>query len=172
MRSFCLLLMESTGLGSLPDSLACTESNVDAADPCKMRMQDCIGNDRPPVWSYVQTCAPFSCSAEAGFAVWEFRDLGSGVHGGGSTARATTTSALIPLIHTSSSRLRAPSANVVDRSSSKRKGFGSNMTIAVLGGLGSDAPEPWTSCKKQLAAHERVSVRRWIVLQIGQYRKA
>ena len=47
------------------------------------------------------------------------------------------------------------------------KGFGSNMTIAVLGGLGSDAPEPWTSCKQQLAAHERVSVREWIVLQIG-----
>lgn len=59
---------------------------------------------------YAQTCAPFSCSAEAGFAVWEFRDLGSGVHGGGSTARATTTSALIPLIHTSSSRLCAPGA--------------------------------------------------------------
>lgn len=52
MRIFCLLLMESIGLGSLADTLACTDSHVDAADPCKVRMQDCIGNDRPPFWSY------------------------------------------------------------------------------------------------------------------------
>jgi hypothetical protein len=81
-REICAVLFITDGilgLGALPRSLACTESNVDAADPCKMRMQDCIGNDRPSVWSYAHICAPFSCSAEAGFAVWEFRDLGSGV---------------------------------------------------------------------------------------------
>jgi hypothetical protein len=76
------------------------------------------------------------------FEIW---DLGS--HGGGSTARATTTSTTT-IIRTSSSRLRAPGANVVDRSSSKRRGFGSNMTFAVLGSLGSDAPVPWTSSKE------------------------
>lgn len=81
-REICAVLFITDGilgLAALPRSLACTESNVDAADPCKMRMQDCIGNDRPSVWSYAHICAPFSCSAEAGFAVWEFRDLGSGV---------------------------------------------------------------------------------------------
>jgi hypothetical protein len=139
-REICAVLFITDGilgLGALPHSLACTESNVDAADPCKMRMQDCIGNDRPSVWSYAHICAPFSCSAEAGFAVWEFRDLGSGVHGGGSTARATTTSttSTTTIIRTSSSRLRAPGANAVDRSSSRRRGFGLNMTFAVLGRL-------------------------------------
>jgi hypothetical protein len=148
-----------------PDSLACTESNVDAADPCQMRMQDCIGNDRPPVWSYAQTCAPFSCSAEAGFAVWEFRDLGSGVHCGGSTARATT-SALIPLIHTSSSRLCAPGTNVVDRSSSKREGFWLKHDDCRTRRLRLGCSRALDELRAA-AAHERVSVRESIVLQIG-----
>jgi hypothetical protein len=30
-------------------------------------------------WSYAQICAPSIRCAEVGFAVWEFRDLGSGV---------------------------------------------------------------------------------------------
>jgi hypothetical protein len=37
---FCFLLIESSGPVALPVSLAYTESKVDAADPCKIRMQD------------------------------------------------------------------------------------------------------------------------------------
>ncbi|KAE9374378.1 hypothetical protein N431DRAFT_437814 [Stipitochalara longipes BDJ] len=47
--------------------------------PLQDLMQDWIGNDRRLYGSYAQICAPFPRRAEVGFAVWEFRDLGSGV---------------------------------------------------------------------------------------------
>jgi hypothetical protein len=53
------------------------------------------------VWSYAQICAPFSCTAEVGFAVWEFRDLGSRV-------MVRSTARVSAFIHTPFSRLRRP----------------------------------------------------------------
>jgi hypothetical protein len=78
-----------------------------------------IGNNR------LQLYAPFSRCADSGFAVWEFRDLGSGVKVVGSTAR-------VPVSSTPSIFSIAPPLARTLQTGSFGNGVGENLTIVVL----------------------------------------
>jgi hypothetical protein len=82
------------GLSEHNGSLAYPELKVDAADPG----QDLAARLHWKQTGFLVICADLclrSRSAEVGFAVWEFRDLGSGVGIAGSTARVAASSTFI-----------------------------------------------------------------------------
>jgi hypothetical protein len=134
--------MESS-VGALPASLACTESQSRCCRPQPDLDARLHWKRQASVWSYAQICTPFSCSAEVGFAVWEFRDLGSGVK---VVDRQLGSPPHPPSIFLDCA---APGANVVNRSLGDW-GVGLNLTIAVLRGSGSGS-DATLSCARSVA---------------------
>jgi hypothetical protein len=117
-KCFCFVPHGILSWGCCPGSLACTESKVDAADPCKIQCKIDIGNNRQQLY------APFSLCAESGFAVWEFGDLGSGVK---VVDRRPGCPSHPPPIFS----IAPPLARTL-QTGAFGSGFGENLTIAVL----------------------------------------
>ncbi len=153
MRSISLLLMQSTGFGSLPGfpciyrvACRCCGPLQDANARLHWKRQGLLsGHMRRFV---LRSLAAQRLDSLCGsFEIW---DLGSMVV---DRLLRRPPPASRTLAHTSTSRLRAPGVNVVDRSSSKRRGSGSkydNCRPRMLPSPGRVARSSWLLTSERL----------------------